>query len=109
MIRHKKRRWESMRTDETRMVEKVLRKEFPATDAYRYNPASIRVRIIDPRFEGKATEQRDALVEPILAQLPEEIQGDIMNLITLSPSEAADSFGKILANMEFEEPTKSML
>ena len=46
------RRWEAMRTDESRQVEDLLRKEFPKTDVYRYNSASIRIRVIDPQFEG---------------------------------------------------------
>ena len=71
-----KGRWEEMRTEETRMVEETLRKGTPNTDAYRYNSASVRVRIIDPRFEGKSTEERDAMVEPLLEQLPEGIQAD---------------------------------
>jgi stress-induced morphogen len=101
--------WHSMRTKETRMIENALRKEFPTTDAYRYNSASIRVRVIDPRFEGKSISQRDAMVEPFLAELPEQTQADIMNLITLTPGEIKDSIGKSLANLEFEEPSKSML
>jgi stress-induced morphogen len=102
-------RWKRMRTDETRMVEEVLRKTFPKTDAYRYNPASIRVRIVDPRFEGKSTEERDALVEPLLAQLPEQIQADIMNLITLYPDETSQSLKAVMANTEFEDPSPSIL
>jgi hypothetical protein len=109
MSKKTKSRWEKMRTEETRMVEKLLRKTFPSTDAYRYNPASIRVRIIDPRFEGKSTEERDALVEPLLRQLPEEIQADIMNLITLYPDETSHSFKALIANSEFEEPSPSIL
>ena len=66
-------RWETLRTSETRRVEEILREEFPNTDAYRYNSASIRVRVIDHRFEGKSTEERDAMVEPILEKLPEAI------------------------------------
>jgi hypothetical protein len=98
-----------MRTDETRMVEAVLRKAFPNTDAYRYNSASIRVRIIDPRFEGKSTAKRDAMVEPILEQLPEATQADIMNLITLYPDETTKSTNALVANAEFEDPSPSML
>ena len=65
-------RWEAKRTDETRHVEDVLREAgFDQVDAYRYNPASIRVRVIDRRFEGLSPEQRDALVEPHLDELPE--------------------------------------
>ena len=46
-------RWETKRTDETRRVEEVLRSVgFQKVDAYRYNPASIRVRVVDPQFEG---------------------------------------------------------
>src|SRR4051794_37708357 len=102
-------RWEAIRTPESRQVEDTLRAVFPNTDAYRYNSASIRVRVIDPRFEGKTTEERDALVEPLLEQLPEQIQTDIMNLLTLAPSEMAIPSRKSLANEEFEDPSPSML
>jgi stress-induced morphogen len=103
------RRWEAMKTDETRHVEEVLRRQFPQTDAYRYNSASIRVRVIDPRFEGKSAEERDALVEPLLATLDEATQADIMNLLTLTPDEAKGSFRYFLANEEFEDPSPSRL
>src|SRR3954447_22730609 len=109
MNRKTKSRWEKMRTDETRLVEKILRKVFPNTDAYRYNSASIRVRIIDPRFKGKSIEERDALVEPLLDQLPEATQADIMNLITLSPNETTNSLHASFANTEFEDPSPSGL
>ncbi len=101
-------RWKSMRTDETRLVEEVLRREFPNTDAYRYNSASIRVRVVDPRFEGKPNAQRDVMVEPLLSQLPEPIQADIMNLATFSPSEVSGP-SRSLWNLEFEDPSPSML
>jgi hypothetical protein len=109
MSRKTKCRWEEMRTDESRHVEAILRKEFPKTDAYRYNSASIRVRVIDPRFEGLEIDERDAMVEPLLKQLPEEIQADIMNLITLTPSEAAKPTKLSLVNLEFEDPSPSIL
>jgi hypothetical protein len=109
MSQKTKRRWESMRTDESRQVENLLRKEFPKTDAYRYNSASIRVRVIDPRFEGLEFDERDAMVEPLLKQLPEEIQADIMNLLTLAPSELKRPSRKAFANEEFEDPSPSML
>ena len=102
-------RWQSMRTDETRKVEALLRKHFPKTDAYRFNSASIRVRIIDDRFVGKSPEQRDAMVEPFLLKLPENSQADIINLLTLTPAEKKKSSGKYLLNAEFEEPTPSGL
>jgi len=58
--------WAFKRTAETRRVEDALRQVFPNTDAYRYNSASIRVRVIDDRFKGKSIEERDAMVEPLL-------------------------------------------
>lgn len=109
MTQKTKSQWTSMRTEETRMVEKTLRKEFPGADAYRYNSASIRVRIVDPRFEGKSTEQRDRMVEPFLEKLPESTQADIMNLLTLYPEETAKSSKAEFANSEFEDPSPSML
>jgi len=102
-------RWEAMRTDETRLVEKVLREVFPQTDAYRFNSASIRVRIVDPRFEKLSHELRDAMVEPLLDKLPPTTQADIINLLTLAPSEIRDFNRRSLSNLEFEDPTDSNL
>ncbi|HWB53694.1 MAG TPA: hypothetical protein VG722_05855 [Tepidisphaeraceae bacterium] len=102
-------RWKQMQNAETRQVEEVLRKEFPNTDAYRYNSASIRVRVIDARFEGKSIEERDAMVEPLLDKLPKATQADIINLITLAPSETASFNRQSLVNAEFEDPSRSML
>jgi len=106
-------RWETRRTDETRMVEEALRQAgFEHADAYRYNPASIRVRVIDERFEGLTLEKRDAMVEPILDQLPEGTQSEIINLFTFAPSELQDTprlTREFIQNVEFEEPSPSML
>ena len=105
--------WESKRTEETHEVEGVLRKGgFEQVDAYRYNSASIRVRVIDPRFEGMPTEKRDAIVEPVLKQLSERTQADIINLFTFAPSElqqTSKTFKEFLLNTEFDDPSPSML
>lgn len=103
--------WADKRTDETRHVEGVLRNAgFQQSDAYRYNSASIRVRVIDPKFEGLPTEMRDAMVEPYLDQLPEHTQVDIINLFTFAPSELKPGSTKaFLLNLEFEDPSPSML
>jgi hypothetical protein len=105
--------WEAKRTSETRMVEEVLtRAGFDQVDAYRYNSASIRVRVIDRRFAGLTREKRDELVEAELHQLPEEIQRDIVTLFTFAPCERAQtprSFREFLLNTEFENPSPSML
>ena len=102
-------RWHAMRTEDSNLVEKILRAKFSQTDAYRYNSASIRVRVVDPRFEGKSSEERDAMVEPHLNRLPESIQADIMNLLTIAPSELSGSSRKQFANLEFEDPSRSGL
>jgi hypothetical protein len=106
-------RWEAKRTDETRQVEDFLRKAgFERVDAYRYNSASIRVRVVDSRFEDLAPEERDAMVEPHLEKLPERTQADIMNLFTFAPSELQQTpktLRKFLLNTEFEDPSPSML
>jgi stress-induced morphogen len=104
--------WEAKRTDETRMVETRLRAHFQEVDAYRYNSASIRVRVIDPRFEGKKREQRDAMVEAELDKLPPETQRDIVTLFTFAPSELVQTpktFREYVQNTEFDDPTPSML
>ncbi len=107
------RAWEAKRTEETRMVERVLRQAgFKKADAYRYNSASIRVRVIDQQFEGMPTEKRDAMVEPYLRELPERTQADIMNLFTFAPSElqhTPKTLKEFLKNTEFEDPSPSIL
>ena len=105
--------WEDKRTDETRMVEDSLRNAgFETVDAYRYNPASIRVRVIDKRFEGMSTANRDAMVEPYLERLPERTQADIISLFTFAPSELEQT-SKLsrgfLMNREFDDPSPSIL
>ncbi len=107
-------RWDTLRTDETRQIESLLKSEgFLQTDAYRYNPASIRVRIIDPRFKGVGIDDRDKLVEPILERLPENTQGDIIMLLLLSPDELSNRdivYRTYLNNIfEFDDPSPSML
>ena len=105
--------WEKQQSDETKGVEKLLQeKGFQRVDAYRYNSASIRVRVVDGRFENLPPDQRDALVEPVLDELPESTQADIMVLLTFAPSELLEN-GKLsrakMLNAEFEDPSPSML
>lgn len=105
--------WEAKRTSETRHVEDVLRQAgFEKVDAYRYNSASIRVRVIDSRFEGCSPEQRDTLIEPHLENLPESTQADIISLFAFAPSDLQQTpktLRQFLLNTEFEEPSPSML
>lgn len=106
-------KWESKRTDESRMVEKVLTDAgFDRVDAYRYNSASLRVRVIDKRFESVPREERDAIVEPYIEKLPATTQSDIVNLVLLSPTEYSQpsgAFREFMLNTEFDNPSPSML
>ena len=104
--------WEAKRTPETRMVEDLLRKHFERADSYRYNSASIRVRVIDSRFEGLSREKRDAMVEPYLDTLPPETQRDIVTLFAFAPSElnrTPTSVKEFMLNTEFDDPSPSIL
>jgi hypothetical protein len=91
------------KNEETDLIEKKLRSVFPNVEAYRYNIASIRVRIIDEHFRGKSKLERDDWVSPLLEGLPEETQNDITILLLLTPEELDHS----LMNLEFENPSPS--
>ena len=112
MSKVKAPRWHKLRTDETRQVEETLRRAFRQVDAYRYNSASIRVRVIDPVFQGKDAARRDAMVEKLLKELPETTQADILTLYTFAPEEIENpdaSYRNYLLNAEFEDPSPSEL
>jgi hypothetical protein len=95
------------------MVEDKLQEAgFDSVDAYRYNSASLRVRVIDKRFESVSREERDKIVEPFIDTLPPSTQSDIVNLVLLAPSECnqpSDTFRELMLNTEFESPSPSML
>jgi stress-induced morphogen len=74
-------------------------------DVYRYNWASIRIRIIDPDFAGKDRVQREDMVWGIIETLPEDVRQQITVLLLLPPAEVKTSF----MNMEFEDPSPSGL
>ena len=101
--------WEGKQTDETRKVEALFRTEFPKTDAYRFNSASIRLRVIDDRFEGKSIAEREAMVFPLLKKVPKKTRDDVLLLLTLAPSEQSTVNSQTLMNLEFEQPLPSRL
>ncbi|MDB2687390.1 hypothetical protein N9Y42_09285 [Mariniblastus sp.] len=105
--------WESMRTDESRLVEDKLHEYgFEQVDSYRYNSASVRVRIVDKRFEGIDRDERNKIVEPFIEQLPESTQADIVTLVLLSPKELEtpnQTFREYMLNTEFDVPSPTML
>jgi stress-induced morphogen len=83
------------------------RKDHPAAriDLYRQNPASVRIRIVDPDFVGMSRMDRHGRVWKYLDQLSEDEEGDISMLVLLTPDETSRS----MANLEFEDPVPSML
>jgi hypothetical protein len=101
--------WEDRRTPETRKIEDLLGTKFDRVDAYRFNSASTRVRVIDPRSEGRPTEDREEMVLPLFEKLPKRTQEDILLLLTLAPSELERSNRQTLVNLEFEQPIPSRL
>ena len=71
----------------------------------RQNSVSIRVRVVDPAFEGVPREERDRDIWKLLETLPEDVFCDITVLLLLTPKEAETS----LANLEFNDPLPSRL
>jgi stress-induced morphogen len=97
--------WENKRTAETRKIEQRLRDAgFAQLDAYRCHSASIRIRIVDPQFEGKRSPEREDMVFPVIDKLPKRTREDILLLLTLAPSEVGQVNRHALINLEFEDP-----
>lgn len=101
--------WENRRTPETRKIERLLGQKFARVEAYRFNSASIRIRVIDPQFEGKSMVEREDMVFPLIRSLPKKTQDDILLLLTLAPSELQGGNRHLLVNLEFEQPIPSRL
>lgn len=70
---------------------------------YRYNPASIRVKIVDARFHGLSKGERHDYAWQLLSHLPEDILAQISVLLCLAPGESA------LLDTEFDDPSRSYL
>lgn len=69
----------------------------------RHNPVSIRLRIIDPDFQGMDRIAREPDIWKLLRQLPDEVFVNITMLLLLTPEEAEHS----LASQEFDHPIPS--
>jgi len=80
----------------------------PEDSVYRYNPVSIRVLIVDSRFEGKSEAAREAIVKRALKDLPRDIWREISLLIMITPEELQDP-GDDLMLLEFLTPDGSYL
>jgi stress-induced morphogen len=82
--------------------------DHPGAEAalYRQNSASIRLRVVDRRFEGMTKSRRHADVWQFLAaRVPEDTLSDVSLVLAIAPAEMRESF----ANFEFERPVPSQL
>lgn len=97
----------------TRLIYARLKDRFPDLPTemdkvvYRYNPASIRVRVVDPTFAGMTYTQREESIADILTALPSAVRTDITLLLLLTPNEAQDPSD--LMNLEFDDPSSTYL
>lgn len=93
--------------DDAELVVRSLGEHFSRVEAYRYNAASLRVRIVDPAFRGESRRRRLEVVEPRIAELPLTIQTDIIMVVMLTEAElvAAPKRAEtdLRLNREFEE------
>ena len=85
------------------LVQQHLSAHFQRVDAYQYNPASIRVRIIDEQFRTLPRLERVDRIEPFLSDLPEELQQQIVFILPIASGEETDA-GYLWLNREFELP-----
>lgn len=73
--------------------------------AYRYNQASIRIRVVDPDLKPLDRIERDEFVWKYLEKLPENVASQITMLVLLAPGEE----GKSGSNLEFNRPSPATL
>lgn len=72
---------------------------------YRQNPASVRIRLIDPDLSSLSRVDRHELVWSYLEPLSDETLSELSILLLLTPDETKKS----IANMDFENPIPSLL
>src|SRR5436309_3479803 len=71
-------------------------------EVYRYNSASIRVRVTDERFAGTRFARRhDDLWDYISDRVPEDVMSEISFLIPVTPAEK----DRDMSSFEFDHPS----
>lgn len=109
----KKSQAEKVQDQTTAQIFAALKKEFPdlpddpSQVVYRYNPVSVRVRVISSRFVGKTSAERGAMVAAAYEPLPPDATDDITMELTLTPREAKQSYQRL--SQEFDDPTGEYL
>ena len=93
--------------DQFAAVLEQLIADFPQADVTirRTNPASIRVRVIDPSFQRLSEARRDNRVWKYLERLPEDVLSHLSMVLAFTPEEAKTS----PLNYDFEHPTPMRL
>jgi hypothetical protein len=93
--------------DAVRSALRRYEEEYPSSTSkvYRYNSASIRVRVIDPTFRGMDLSEREKRVWPYLESLSDDVATQLTMLVLITPDEVDRS----LANAEFDHPLTSRL
>lgn len=93
--------------DVTRVVRSLEKFEQTHPNAqcvvYRYNPAAIRVKIVDSVFSGRNKAERHDYAMKFLRGLPEDVFSQLSLLLCLEPGESS------LMDLEFLDPTASSL
>lgn len=74
-------------------------------DMYRRNQYALRMRVIDPGFEGMDLVDRDTLIREYLDSLPDEIMDDLTMIVLITPKESATS----VANFDYDNPQPSFI
>lgn len=73
-------------------------------DAYRYNNASVRIKIQDPRFAGMSKGDRhDDVWDNYVSRLSDETQSDVSMLLLVAPGELS------FLGEEFADPSPTRL
>ncbi|MEX1041691.1 MAG: hypothetical protein WDZ51_13715 [Pirellulaceae bacterium] len=88
-------------------VARALREfeqDHPGTDIvlYRYNPVSIRMKIVSEKFKGMSRSQRHDYAMSYLKDLDPETYADLSLLVCLIPGEGS------MMDYEFEDPEALM-
>ena len=74
--------------------------EYAECMVYRYNPASIRIRIVDSIFSGRSKSERHDYAMRYLRGLTEDVLSEVSILLCLEPGERS------LLDLEFQEPPR---
>ena len=91
----------------TRLIYKRLKERFPNLSddiekvVYKYRQ-SIKIRVVDSSFARKTYLEREALIEDVIDNLPEDVRSAISVLMLLTPKEAKDA--NDLMNRGFDHP-----